>query len=80
MDAKAWLDAAKNGELSDMKRLLQHDPSLLNESSAGIGHTALHLRRTRPRELPDVSPVGRRAVRCQRKWVDSLHAAAANGH
>ena len=24
---EGWLDAAKNGELSDMKSLLQHDPS-----------------------------------------------------
>ena len=42
MDEKAWLEAAKSGELKAMKAGLALDPSLLAASSPGIGHTALH--------------------------------------
>ena len=81
MDAKAWLDAAKNGELSDMKRLLQHDPSLLNESSAGIGHTALHWCAARGHVncLTFLLQSGAAPSDVNESGSTPLHAAAANG-
>ena len=37
IDSRAWLEAAKNGDVKLLRRGFERDPSLLTESSQGIG-------------------------------------------
>ena len=81
MDARAWLEAAKGGELARLVAGYAADPSLLHESSPGIGHTALHWCSARgyTESVRWLLSVGATAAQRNESGSTALHAAAANG-
>mmetsp|Transcript_39003 Transcript_39003/g.94744 ORF Transcript_39003/g.94744 Transcript_39003/m.94744 type:complete len:296 (+) Transcript_39003:3-890(+) len=81
LDDKAWLEAAKSGDLTRMALALRHDESLLNERGGGIGHSALHWAAARGhvRVLDWLLGKGADIALLNHSGSTALHAAAANG-
>ena len=83
---KAWIDAAKGGDLSILKALFSKHPGLTLLRSPGIGHTALHWSCSRGESLLHVtkwllSPsVNLDPNALNHEGATSLHAAAGVGH
>ena len=78
---KAWLDAARNGQLRELESQITDEPTLIHFHGAGLGQTALHWAASKGHEkvvewlLSLGAPVEARNA----NGATPLHAAAAAG-